>query len=200
VLAQKFDCYLLADDVAQASNYHHLALQHNYLSYDKAIIVSVLSKSFGLAGIRVGWAISKNVQVIQKLLAIKCYDSICCSAIDLHLAEIALLHSDKIIKSNNQIIKDNINIFQIFLDTNSDLFSWHKPKAGMLVVVKCHFEQSIEKFAKELAQQKAILLLPTSLFGLNGQYFRLGLGQINLCQILKQLQSFTGQYDGFIKD
>ena len=198
-LAQEFDCYLVADDVSQASNYQNLALSHNYLSYDKAIIVSVLSKSFGLAGIRVGWAVCRDTQLIQALLKNKCYGSICCSAIDLYLAEIALKHSETIIDKNNQIIKGNIKHVQRFIDNNSDLFSWHEPLAGLLAIVNCHFELPIEKFSQKLAEHSGILILPTSLFGLTGQYFRLGLGQANLCQTLEKLQLFINKYDSFIK-
>lgn len=199
-LAKKFDCYLLADDVSQASNYHQLPLAHKYLSYDKAIIVSVLSKSFGLAGIRVGWAVCPDKQLMQALLANKCYGSICCSAVDLQLAEIALNNSEAILKRNNEIIGNNIDLFQGFIDRNSTLFSWQAPQAGILAMVKCHFTLPIEDFGRELAQQKGVLLLPISLFGFNGQYFRLGLGQLNLCQTLEQLQLFIDECDHFIKN
>jgi len=198
-LAQQFNCYLIADDVSQASNYNNLALSHNYLTYDKAIIVSVLSKSFGLAGIRVGWAVCRDAELIDILLANKCYSSICCSAVDLYLAQIALIHNGTIIDRNNQIIKSNIEHFQKFIDNNSDLFSWHQPQAGLLAIVECHFEFPIDELSKKLVSESGILLLPASLFGLSGQYFRLGLGQKSLCQTLERLQLFIDKYDGFIK-
>jgi len=189
-LAKKFDCYILSDDVSQASNYRSLPLAHKFLTYDKAIVVAVLSKSFGLAGIRLGWAVSKNAELVQELLAVKSYGSICCSVIDEKFAEIALLHHQKIIAENNSIILNNIRLFQRFIDRNSDLFSWHAPQAGILALVKCHFSQPIEEWATQLAHQQGILVLPSALFGMSGQYFRLGLGQRNLFQTLVKLQQF----------
>lgn len=78
LLAKAHNCYLLADDVSQASNYNYLSLSHRFLDYDKAIVVSVMSKSFGLAGIRIGWAVSKNQELLSQLLAVKSVSSICC--------------------------------------------------------------------------------------------------------------------------
>jgi aspartate/methionine/tyrosine aminotransferase len=195
-LAKQFNCYILADDVSQASNYHNLPLEHQYLSYSKAIIVSVLSKSFGLAGIRVGWVVCKDEELIKSLLADKCYGSICCSAVDLFLAKIALNHQQIIINKNNLITKNNIILFENFINKNSHLFSWYPPRAGMLAIVKCHFEQPIEQWAKHLASMTGLLLLPTSLFGMSGQYFRLGLGQANLFEALEVFQQYLDNTTG----
>ena len=79
-------------------------------------MVSVLSKSFGLAGVRIGWAVSKNKALLKKLLAVKAQASICTSIVDEKLAVLALENHEKIINSNNAIIKNNISLFQRFLE------------------------------------------------------------------------------------
>ncbi|MFT5756625.1 MAG: aspartate/methionine/tyrosine aminotransferase [Alteromonadaceae bacterium] len=187
-LAQKYQCYLLADDVSQASNYQQLPLSHHYLSYEKSIVVSVMSKSFGLAGLRLGWVMTPNELLLKKLLVIKSYGSICCSIIDEQLGLWALNHSDTIIKRNNTIIQKNIEIFQVFIDNNRSVFSWKAPQAGILAVVELLIEQPVADWAKKLAEQSGLLILPCSLFGLSGNYFRLGLGQENFSQSLALLE------------
>jgi len=182
LLAQKYQCYLLADDVSQAANHQNLALSHNYLNYDKSIIVAVMSKSFGLAGLRLGWVVTKNNELLKRLLVKKSYGSICCSVIDEQLSCWALRHRKKIIKKNNAIIQKNIDIFQAFIDRNKQCFKWIPPQAGMLAVVELLKEQAVIDWAKSLAEQSGVLILPCSLFGLSGNYFRLGLGQINFSQ------------------
>ncbi|MEW6990129.1 aminotransferase class I/II-fold pyridoxal phosphate-dependent enzyme [Colwelliaceae bacterium 6441] len=190
-LAKQYNCYLLADDVSQASNYQQHSLSHRYLDYDKGLVVSVLSKSFGLAGIRIGWVISKNKRLINNLLAIKSYGSICCSAIDEAAANLALTVSDKILKNNNDIIKENTQLFTSFIDEHSEMFSWTPPQAGILAIVKVNCEQPIELWAKNFVEKTGVLILPTSLFGLSGNYFRLGLGQKNFKQLLSTLSRFV---------
>ncbi|MDO6444576.1 pyridoxal phosphate-dependent aminotransferase [Colwellia sp. 1_MG-2023] len=191
LLAKAYDCYLLADDVSQASNYNNLALSHRFLDYDKAIVVSVMSKSFGLAGIRIGWVVSQNKAILKQLLAIKSLSSICCSAIDERLAEIALQQSEKIIALNNQIIKTNIEHFNAFIQTHSDIFQWHPPQAGLLSLVEVNTEQPIELWARGLAEQTGLLVLPACLFGQAGQYFRLGLGKNNFKFLLTKLDEYV---------
>jgi aspartate/methionine/tyrosine aminotransferase len=189
-LAKKFNCYLLADDVSQMSNYHQVPLAHRYLDYDKALVVSVLSKSFGLAGLRIGWAVSKNKVLLKQLLVAKTQSSICTSAVDEKLAELALTHHEKIISDNNYTTQKNIGLFQQFIDNNSLYFSWQPPQAGLLALVKCHSEIPLLEWAEQLAEQAGIFVYPASLFGLKGQYFRLGLGRSDFLSILERLQNF----------
>jgi len=190
MLAKKFNCYLLADDVSQMSNYNQLPLAHGYLDYNKAIVVSVLSKSFGLAGLRIGWAVSKNKALLKQLLAVKAQSSICTSAVDEKLAELALTNHEKIINCNNNIISNNIILFQTFVDNNSSCFSWQPPQAGLLALVKCHTQVPMNTWAEQLAEQAGIFVYPAGLFGQKGQYFRLGLGSKDFSSILEQLQNF----------
>lgn len=193
LLAKEHDCFLLADDVSQASNYHQLALSHRFLDYEKSVVVSVMSKSFGLAGIRIGWAVSKNQSLLSQLLAIKSMSSICCSAIDEVAAKIAFKHSEQIIEQNNQLIKANIALFQGFVDEHQSLVHWQPPQAGLMALVEINNITSIELWAKAFTDKTGILVLPATLFGLSGNYFRLGLGKNNFKYLLTKLSLFLKQ-------
>jgi len=189
-LAKRYACYLLADDVSQASNYYDLPLSHAYLDYEKAIVVSVLSKSFGLSGLRIGWVVTNSLTLLTQLLSIKSYQSICCSTVDESLACLAFINQEKIIDANNQLIKENIETFEHFVRHHEQLFSWVRPKAGFLALVSFNNDMPIELWAKQVAKETGILILPSTLFGLTGQYFRLGLGQSNFSQLLEELSSY----------
>ena len=190
-LARQFDCYLLCDDVSQASNYHELQLKHDALSYEKAVSVGVMSKSLGLAGIRIGWLVTTNQKWLQALTAYKATASICTSAVDERLATMALQHSQAILETNNSLILKNIDFFQSFVDENSSLFAWSQPQAGLLAVVEYKGENGINKLSAKLANEYQTLVLPTKLFGLAGNYFRLGLGQRNFQLGLERLSLYV---------
>ena len=183
-LAQQYQCYLLSDDVSQASNYYGLALAHRYLDYQKSIVVGVMSKSLGLAGIRIGWAVTPNNKLRDQLLAIKAVNSICCSKIDEKLAVLALQNRSEILANNNQTILDNISLFKAFIDRHSDKLGWQPPKAGMLSLVEVKNISSITSWAAQVTQESGVLLLPSELFGMTGNYFRLGLGQKSFAHTL----------------
>lgn len=187
-LAEHFQCYLLSDDVSQASNYHGLALAHSYLDYRKSIVVGVMSKSLGLAGLRIGWVVTQNEDLIVSLLAIKAVGSICCSKMDEQLAYLALKNSTEILITNNNIILNNIALFSAFVARHPESFSWQPPKAGILALVGVKNIVSITSWSQTLAKQSGILALPSKLFGLHGNYFRLGLGQRSFAETLDKLE------------
>tara|TARA_R110000737_G_scaffold28717_2_gene47197 strand:- start:6703 stop:7857 length:1155 start_codon:yes stop_codon:yes gene_type:complete len=189
-LAQHYQCYLLSDDVSQATNYHCLALAHDYLDYRKSIIVGVMSKSLGLAGLRIGWVVTPNRDLLESLIAIKALSSICCSKIDEILACLALQKSAEILTTNNKIVLDNIALFSAFVTRHPKQFSWQPPQAGMLALVEVKNIASIMSWSRTLATQSGILTLPSELFGLEGNYFRLGLGQKSFAQTLSKLEQY----------
>ncbi|MBA6289766.1 pyridoxal phosphate-dependent aminotransferase [Colwellia sp. MB3u-4] len=189
-LAQHYQCYLLSDDVSQASNYYDLALAHGYLDYPKSIVVGVMSKSLGLAGVRIGWAVTPNKTLLQSLMAIKAVHSICCSKIDEKLALLALQNSQEILTRNNQLIADNIALFSALVARHPEKLHWHQPQAGMLALVEVKNIDSIISWSHKLAKQSGILALPSELFGLSGNYFRLGLGQKSLANTLEIFEDY----------
>ena len=144
----------MSDDVSQASNYLGLALAHRYLDYEKSIIVGVMSKSLGLAGVRIGWAVTPNKLIINNLIAIKVKQSICCSKIDENLACIALRNSTEIIAVNNNIITDNISLFTEFISRHQPWLSWHPPRAGMLALVEVKNIELNDGLGRKLGEKK----------------------------------------------
>jgi aspartate/methionine/tyrosine aminotransferase len=189
-IAKKYQCYLLADDVSQASNFQQLPIEHNYLSYEKSIVVCGMSKSFGLPGIRVGWVVSANKAWLKALLVIKSYGSICCSITDETLALWALQQSNVIINNNNDIIVNNIHYFQKFIDRNHKTFYWHPPQAGIMTVVSSLLAEPINDWALKFTEHTGVLILPCTLFGLSGSNFRLGLGQTSFQKSVDILEEY----------
>ncbi|GLX79251.1 aminotransferase [Thalassotalea insulae] len=190
LIAQQYNCYLIADDVSQATNYYQLNLSHRFLDYQKAVVVSVMSKSFGLAGIRLGWVLSRNKELLNRLLALKSYSSICCSLLDETVATMVLSKADKIIASNNQIVKNNIVLFEQLVSQLPEKLAWCPPQAGILALVEVKGIDNIESWAQALAQTTGILALPGTLFGLIGPYFRLGLGQKEFAPLLARFANY----------
>lgn len=48
--------------------------------YDKVIVLFDMSKTFGLAGLRIGWIVTKDQDLYQKIATFKDYTTICSSA------------------------------------------------------------------------------------------------------------------------
>lgn len=188
-LASQNGLYILADEVSVFSDYYQLNLNYGFLDYPRTVSISVMSKSFGLAGVRVGWAICKDDALRQKLLDIKGYGSICGSASDDAIATIAINNHQQIFSRNNEQIRDNISLFEQLVASSDGKLQWHAPKAGIMSVVKVGDGLDVDKLALDLAKQHQTLMLPGHLFGIEGNYFRLGLGKANFKTCLEGLEA-----------
>jgi len=197
-LAKAHDLYLIVDDVSLLSDFDDMGLQHDFLHSEceayrerhKTIVVGVMSKSFGLSGLRIGWAITMDQQLRDSLIRVKSYTSICASAVDEQLALIALTNKDTIIERNNQIIKNNLRVMDEFMQRQSGGLDWVKPKAGIMGLIKSNLCRTSHEVSKQLAKQEGVLILPGDLFSIEGEYFRIGFGRENFPQILEKFERF----------
>ena len=156
---------------------------------ERAVSLGVMSKSYGLAGLRIGWTFTRDRALFLKLAAFKDYTTICNSGPSEFLATLALRHGDGLIARNMNIIRENLKHLEAFFAAHQDLFSWHAPKAGP-IAFPGYLGPSVERFCHDLVQQAGVLLLPGTLYKENLKYFRIGFGRRNMADCLEQLEGF----------
>jgi aspartate/methionine/tyrosine aminotransferase len=156
---------------------------------DHAISLGVTSKTYGLAGLRIGWVATKNKKIYEKMASLKDYTTICNSAPSEFLAEVAMRNRAKLAERNLGIIKDNLAVMDGFFTRHADLFSWVRPQAGSMAFPR-YLGGNIEKFCDELVTKSGVLLLPASIYDDSRNHFRLGLGRKNLPQAVERLEEF----------
>ncbi len=158
--------------------------------YENAVSLGVMSKTFGLAGLRIGWLATRNRAVFERVAAYKDYLSICNSAPSEFLATLALRHKDRLIERNLDIIKANLGLLDIFFKRHQDVFNWQAPRAGSIAFPSLKTGQPIEEFCVELLERQGVLLLPGSYFEAGDRNFRLGFGRRNMPQGLEKMAEF----------
>jgi aspartate/methionine/tyrosine aminotransferase len=156
---------------------------------DYAISLGVASKTYGLAGLRIGWIATKNKKIYEKMAALKDYTTICNSAPSEFLAEVALRNRQKLIARNLKIIRENLTIIEDLFARHSSLFSWVRPQAGSMGFPR-YLGGNVETFCDELVKKAGVLLLPGSVYDDSHNHFRLGLGRKNLPQAVQRLEEF----------
>jgi len=189
-LVRRHGCYLLADDVSQGTNPFQADLAHDYFHYEKTLLVSVMSKSFGLGGVRIGWALAREPAMVEMLQAVKAQGSICTSVVDERLALLALLARERIFDRNNRLVVRNLGLVGNFLAEHPELFSWHPPKAGLLALVKVSCAQTMADWCLTTAEKTGVGFLPSGLFGLEGNFVRLGSGRKSFAQGIERLAAW----------
>ena len=188
--ARNVGAYLLSDEVYRFSEHRGSSLPPAADLYEKAVSVGVLSKTFGLAGLRIGWLASQDRELIDDCLDLKCYLSLCNSASSEVLAIMALRAKEKIISRNLNIIRANLDLLDRFFQKYSHLFAWKRPQAGSTTFPKLLAPLSIGEFVDDLMTKEGVMLLPASVYKFPGNYFRIGFGRKDMPEALNRLEKF----------
>jgi len=158
--------------------------------YENAFSLNVLSKAYGMAGLRIGWVASQNKQFLSQMLKFKYYTSICGAVPSQKLAIIALKHREKIFEKNRKIISENLAHSDRFFKKHGDLFTCNRPMAGPIAFHKLNTKQPIAEFCEDLIKRKGVLLAYDRLFDTEGNYFRMGYGRKNFKSALDLLDEY----------
>ena len=156
---------------------------------DRAVSLGVMSKTYGLAGLRIGWIGTRNREILNALAAFKDYTTICNSAPSEFLAKLALRHAEIIARRNLQIIRSNLERLDLFFSAHEDLFVWDRPKAGSIAFPRLLRGQA-DEFCAGLVEKTGVLLLPGTLYGSGYNSFRIGFGRRNLPEAVDRFEEY----------
>jgi len=154
--------------------------------YRRAVSLWGMSKTFGLAGLRIGWLATQDQQLVQSLLHLKDYTTICSSAPSEFLANVALTQAETIIQRNLGIIQTNLAHVREFMIRWEDVFIWHEPMAGPIAFARLR-KGSAVTFCEEVVLESGVLLVPSTLFDFGDSHLRWGLGRLNFREGLSVL-------------
>jgi aspartate/methionine/tyrosine aminotransferase len=159
---------------------------------DGGVSIGVMSKSFAMAGLRIGWLATRDRELLARCAAFKDYTTICSAAPSEVLALIALRARDVVLDRSRSIVETNLARLDEFFDEWADRFTWVRPKAGSVGFPRLTAPGvSIDDWAAQLVEAEGVLLLPGSQFGFGGNHFRLGFGRTDLPVALERLERFA---------
>ena len=160
---------------------------------ERAVSLGVMSKAYGLAGLRIGWVASRNSALLAGMANVKDYLSISNSAPSEFLAAIALRHRDVLLERNLVLIQRNLALLDSFLARWAGLFAWTRPQAGPIGFVRWLGPGSSEDFCRQVVEGCGVLLAPGELYERPG-HFRLGFGRATLPDALEELDGYLTRF------
>ncbi len=163
--------------------------------YDRAISLFGMSKTFGMAGVRIGWLVTKDKELMKEFENFKNYTTICNSAPSEILSIIALRNKDTIIGESLKTIKRNLKYLDDFFYEYSEFFSWARPKAGTVCFPKLLTRENSDEFCKQARKDAGILLLPSSQYNYGNRHFRIGFGRKNMPEVLTKFKDYLYKKD-----
>ncbi len=147
-----------------------------------AVSVNVMSKAYGLPGLRVGWVACRDQALLEALERHKHYTSICDAGPSEFLATVALRARDQVLARTRGIVAANLPVFDAFFARHPDLFEWAAPDGGCVAFPRYLGADGVEDFCRDLVETEGVLLLPASIYAselarVPADRFRIGVGR-----------------------
>ena len=164
----------------------------------KTLSLGVMSKSFALAGLRVGWIATHDRDLVSRMNRLKDYTTICGSAPSEILALMALRARERVIGRSRDIIARNLPLLDGFFARHETRFSWVRPRGGSVGFPRLctNAPRAVDNFCARLVEREGVLLLPGSQFDHPGNHFRIGFGRADMPQALERLEQFVADVLG----
>ncbi|MEM6801451.1 MAG: aminotransferase class I/II-fold pyridoxal phosphate-dependent enzyme [Bacteroidota bacterium] len=190
-IVRKQGAYLFSDEMYRLLTHHPTQeIPAACDIYEKGISLWGMAKSFGLAGLRIGWLASQDREVLRKVLSFKDYLSICNSAPSEILALIALNHKEHFLNINLEKIQQNVELLSNFQRKHAGIFSFVKPKAGSTAFAKLNIDMPSLDWSEKLVEEKGIMAVPAEMFEYGNQHIRIGFGRRNFGKMLEVLGGY----------
>ena len=192
-LATETGAHLLVDEVYRGLEHDPAdQLPTGTDAATRGISLGVMSKSFALPGLRIGWLATHDRELLDRVARFKDYTTICSAAPSEILAIIALRARDRVLARSRAIVARNLEHLDGFFDDWADRFTWVRPRAGSIGYPRLTVPGvRIDDWTAELVEAEGVLLLPGSQFGHPGNHFRIGFGRENLPEALARLDAFA---------
>ena len=182
-LARADGIYILCDEVYRGVELDpNLQMPQIADVYERGISLNVLSKAYGLPGLRIGWLASPDRDVLQRVERYKHYLSICNAAPAERLGMIALAAREQIFARNRALLRRNLTAFEALLADFPGLIDFSAPEGGCVAYPRYTGPGTVETFCADLIENHGILLLPAALYRSDlgatpDDRFRIGLGR-----------------------
>ena len=185
--------HLLADEVYRWLEFDEAdRLRAGAEAFERGISLGVMSKSFAMAGLRIGWLATRDREILARCAAMKDYTTICSSAPSEILALIGLRARDRILARSRGIVAAGLGRLDGFFEDWADRFEWVRPRAGSVGFPRLTVPGlRIDDWAAGLVEAEGVLLLPGSQFGHPGNHFRIGFGRTDLPEALEGLERYA---------
>jgi len=166
-----------------------------------ALSLGVMSKAYGLPGLRIGWLACRDRALLARLETRKHYTTICNAAPSELIATYALRRGDELKARNRAIIERNVPAFEACFAAHADLLSWERPQAGCVSFPRYLGPDGVDAFCRDLVEQAGVVLLPASIYASDlgpvpVDRFRIGVGRADPEPALAAFSAFLAERDG----
>ncbi|MCP4580916.1 MAG: aminotransferase class I/II-fold pyridoxal phosphate-dependent enzyme, partial [candidate division Zixibacteria bacterium] len=154
--ADSVGAWILADEVYRgAERITSDETKSFYGLYSKVIATGSMSKSYGLPGLRIGWAVGP-LSTIDDIWARHEYIAISATMLSNKLAALALSPKvrPRIIQRTRDYIKEGYPVLQEWMDNHGDIFNIIPPAAAAIAFIGYHLDINSTELTERLIKEK----------------------------------------------
>jgi aspartate/methionine/tyrosine aminotransferase len=161
----------------------------------RIISVSSLSKTYGLPGLRTGWIICRDNQLLETFLAAKEQMHICGPVLEEELAHSYLLHRDRHFVRIRADIAAKFGIVKSWMYEQEE-WEWVEPQGGCVCFPRLRQPEKIDlkKFYHLLLEKHGTYVGPGHWFEMPDHYMRIGFGWPSPVQLEDGLNALSAAY------
>ncbi len=186
-VAEQHGCLLFSDEVYRESEYASADRLPAACDLNaSAVSLGVMSKTYGLPGLRIGWVATHNAALLQRMAELKDYTTICNAAPSEFLAAVALRHRRTLVDRTVALLRQNLDVLDVFMREHASTFAWQPPIAGPIAFpgLTGHAASvGAEAFCEWLVHETGVLLLPGTVYDVPN-HVRIGFGRRDLPEAL----------------
>ena len=173
-IIEEKNVFLLLDETYRDMNFNKPLPVAAGLS-EKVISISSMSKSYGLPGIRTGWLMCRNRDLMEIFLAAKEQIIITNSVVDEEIAYQYLLNKERFFTPVKATILRNFSIIKTFME-GQNLLEWVEPGGGCVCFprIKESIPVNMERFHTLLLEKYATYVGRGHWFEEDDRYMRIG--------------------------
>jgi aspartate/methionine/tyrosine aminotransferase len=156
---------------------------------ERVVVLSGLSKTYGLPGLRSGWLIIQDAALRENIVNWKFYTSICPPAPTEFLAQAAWQARDQLRDRSIAQIEANLGLAEAFFSRWPALFTWRRPLAGSVALVGMNVP-SVTDFGAKMAEEAGVLIHPAVTLGGDDRHMRMGFGRAGFDEALEKFEAY----------
>jgi aspartate/methionine/tyrosine aminotransferase len=160
----------------------------------RVLVISSLSKALGAPGLRIGWLICRDRQLMDELLRAKMNMVISCSVVDEALALEVLRRKQHILAERRAMLQRAVARVARWVEAHGQNVEWVRPDGGALCCVRLrpdvHDQAAVARFHAALPDH-GVMVGRGPWFDEDDRVFRLGFGYLPLEQLDRALDALS---------
>ncbi len=188
-IVDKHGCRLLMDETYREMTYGDLLPVAATLT-DRAVSVSSLSKTYGIPGIRMGWTVCLDKELMYRFLSAKEQIGICNSVVDEEIGYQAFSKRDEWLPLIRERIAEAFSVTKRWM-AGEEIMEWVEPQGGVVCFPRIVADVDIDRFYRVLLETYGTYVGPGHWFEQPRRSMRVGYGWPTISELKRGLEGIS---------